>query len=58
MASEQLSQSDIDALLGGGAAAAVSPRAVPAVTQSAAELYDFRRPRHVSKERLRTLEAM
>lgn len=56
MASEQLSQSDIDALLGGGAT--VAPRVVAAVAQSTAEPYDFRRPRHVSKERLRTLEAM
>ena len=57
MASEQLSQSDIDALLGGGGAAA-APRIEPAAAQAPAELYDFRRPRHVSKERLRTLEAM
>jgi flagellar motor switch protein FliM len=57
MASEQLSQSDIDALLGGGGKAA-SPISAPLPAQSTAELYDFRRPRHVSKERLRTLEAM
>jgi flagellar motor switch protein FliM len=57
MASEQLSQSEIDALLGRGGAAAV-PVAAPVFTPSAAEPYDFRRPRHVSKERLRTLEAM
>src|ERR1019366_8357632 len=57
MASEQLSQSDIDALLGGGGAAA-APRVAPVLVQPSAELYDFRRPRHVSKERLRTLEAM
>jgi len=56
MANEQLSQSDIDALLGGGGA--VAPRIAPVAPQSTAELYDFRRPRHVSKERLRTLEAM
>lgn len=57
MANEQLSQSDIDALLGGGGASA-APRVAPVAAQSPAELYDFRRPRHVSKERLRTLEAM
>jgi flagellar motor switch protein FliM len=56
MASEQLSQSDIDALLGGGAK--VAPHPEPVAVRAPAELYDFRRPRHVSKERLRTLEAM
>jgi flagellar motor switch protein FliM len=56
MANEQLSQSDIDALLGGGGAAA-APQ-ILTVADAPAELYDFRRPRHVSKERLRTLEAM
>ena len=30
----------------------------PVALEASAELYDFRRPRHVSKERLRTLEAM
>lgn len=55
MASETLSQNEIDLLLGGGGAAtAVEPRA----SSKDIELYDFRRPRHVSKERLRTLEAM
>ena len=55
MASETLSQNEIDLLLGGGGGAAtVAPRA----STKDIELYDFRRPRHVSKERLRTLEAM
>jgi flagellar motor switch protein FliM len=58
---EIFSQQDIDALLGGGA---------PAVTKKRTELrhvttgdenvqiYDFRRPHRVSKDRLRALEAM
>ncbi len=57
MASEQLSQSDIDALLGGGGTSAKAPE-LSIAAPAPAELYDFRRPRHVSKERLRTLEAM
>lgn len=59
MASETLSQNEIDALLGGGgrsnaAAAAPIARDVP----PEAQVYDFRRPHRISKEKLRTLEAM
>ncbi|MFI5309613.1 MAG: flagellar motor switch protein FliM [Gemmatimonadales bacterium] len=56
MANEQLSQNQIDALLGGRGAPAARP--APKSSESNLELYDFRRPRHLSKERLRTLEAM
>ena len=53
MSSETLSQNEIDRLLG-GSGPAVARR------QSAADvqIYDFRRPHRVSKDRLRTLEAM
>ena len=54
MASETLSQTDIDRLLGGGAGRP-TPRAGAALD---VQVYDFRRPARVSKERLRTLEAM
>ncbi|MCU0616829.1 MAG: FliM/FliN family flagellar motor switch protein [Gemmatimonadaceae bacterium] len=55
MASETLSQTDIDRLLGGGGAGgAAGPRGSGVDVQ----VYDFRRPARVSKERLRTLEAM
>lgn len=53
MASETLSQNDIDRLLGGGAR--LSPQLAAAMD---VQVYDFRRPARVSKERLRTLEAM
>lgn len=59
MGSETLSQNEIDALLGGGVHAA--PEAVapePRVPSSGAQIYDFRRPHRISKEKLRTLEAM
>lgn len=48
------SQDDIDRLLkgGGGAAVAVNSR------DSDIQLYDFRRPARVSRDRMRTLEAM
>ncbi|MCU0636836.1 MAG: FliM/FliN family flagellar motor switch protein [Gemmatimonadaceae bacterium] len=49
-----LSQFDIDRLLGG--AGAVAP--VAAAAELDVQVYDFRRPHRVSKERLRTLEAM
>jgi len=55
VASDTLSQNEIDALLGGSgrATAAVVPNDPRNV-----QVYDFRRPHRVSKERLRTLEAM
>src|SRR5579862_3268006 len=57
MASGQLSQDQIDQLLGGRATA--SPAVgTSTVTEARIEPYDFHRPRHVSKDRLRTLEAM
>ncbi|HEY0931129.1 MAG TPA: FliM/FliN family flagellar motor switch protein [Gemmatimonas sp.] len=52
MTSETLSQTDIDRLLGGAA------RSMPAAAGLDVQVYDFRRPHRVSKERLRTLEAM
>lgn len=57
MASETLSQNDIDRLLGGGGGGA--GRLTPhANTGLDVQVYDWRRPHRVSKERLRTLEAM
>ncbi len=58
MGSETLSQNEIDALLGGGVRA--SAEAVPAArsVSSDAQVYDFRRPHRISKEKLRALEAM
>jgi flagellar motor switch protein FliM len=53
MASETLSQGDIDRLLGG--AARMTPRTSASLD---VQVYNFRRPSRVSKERLRTLEAM
>ncbi|WP_434479674.1 flagellar motor switch protein FliM [Gemmatimonas sp.] len=61
MSSETLSQTDIDRLLGGGGGGSRSNAAVDASFAAAAldvQVYDFRRPHRVSKERLRTLEAM
>ena len=52
MASETLSQTDIDRLLGGGGGGGQRGGSVDV------QVYDFRRPARVSKERLRTLEAM
>jgi len=59
VASETLSQNEIDALLGGGGRAATAT-AIPLERdlQAEAQIYDFRRPHRISKERLRTLEAM
>lgn len=59
MASETLSQNEIDALLGGGGRATTAT-AIPLErdVQAEAQIYDFRRPHRISKERLRTLEAM
>ena len=54
MASGTLSQSEIDRLLGG---ASNLPFANPA-EDAGVQMYDFRRPHRVSKERLRTLEAI
>ena len=64
MSSDTLSQYDIDRLLGGaGAALPTAPMSSSGSKQAPAEEvevtpYDFRRPHRVSKERLRTLEAM
>lgn len=56
MSSETLSQSEIDLLLRRGGASAPAPAAsAPAVD---VQVYDFRRPSRVSKEKLRTLESM
>jgi flagellar motor switch protein FliM len=53
MANDTLSQVDIDRLLGGSAK--LTPRSTAKLD---VQVYDFRRPHRVSKERLRTLEAM
>ncbi len=54
MASGTLSQSEIDRLLGGSSNV---PFANPS-EDAGVQMYDFRRPHRVSKERLRTLEAI
>ena len=54
--SETMEQAEIDRLLG-GAASSSSPH-IPRVTGVDLQVYDFRRPHRVSKERLRTLEVM
>jgi len=54
MSSETLSQTDIDRLLGSGSGRLTPKGGSPIDVQ----VYDFRRPARVSKERLRTLEAM
>lgn len=56
MSSETLSQTDIDRLLGGGTRGSVGTPFSNAALD--VQVYDFRRPHRVSKERLRTLEAM
>ena len=57
MASETLSQNEIDALL--SVRPGSGPASVPAALalDSVAQTYDFRRPRRVSKEKLRSLQA-
>jgi len=56
MANETLSQNDIDRLLAGSSGASRStPGGVPGVD---VQIYDWRRPHRISKERLRSLEAM
>jgi flagellar motor switch protein FliM len=55
MSTEIFSQSDIDALLDGRADSAEKGRAKAAAD---IQIYDFRRPNRVSKDRLRALEAM
>ncbi len=60
MASESLSQNEIDALLGGAAAKATKAAAPvrPRAAQQETQVYDFRRPNRISKEKLRSLEAI
>jgi flagellar motor switch protein FliM len=55
--SDALSQTEIDALL--GARPGSGPVSLPATVlrETEAQSYDFRRPRRVSKDRLRTLQA-
>ena len=53
-AAASLSQDDIDRLLKGGG----SPAVATASRESDIQLYDYRRPARVSRDRLRTLEAM
>jgi len=61
MANDTLNQSEIDRLLGGGGGSALDLAAAgrkPAAVQHEVQRYDFRRPHRISKERLRTIEAM
>jgi flagellar motor switch protein FliM len=60
VANETLSQNEIDALLGGSrsGAAPAAAASIPSIdSMEEAQNYDFRRPRRVSKEKLRTLQA-
>ena len=60
MASESLSQNEIDALLGSASAPPAAVADIPAAEPVAGEsqVYDFRRPNRVSKDKLRSLEAV
>lgn len=58
MSSETLSQNEIDALLGGSRGAVSVGSGPRRDSRRDVQVYDFRRPHRVSKERLRTLEAM
>lgn len=59
MSSDTLSQNEIDLLLGGAGSGTAAPKApVQRQTFTDVQVYDFRRPHRVSKDRLRTLEAM
>jgi flagellar motor switch protein FliM len=58
VSSETLSQNEIDALLGGSRSAAAVPVIIARDAGPDVQLYDFRRPHRVSKDKLRTLEAM
>lgn len=57
MASESLSQQEIDLLFGGGGSPAAA-RPVSRGGKPDVQVYDFRRPNRISKDRLRTLEAI
>jgi flagellar motor switch protein FliM len=56
MGNQALSQDEIDALFKGGRAEADTPPV--ALPETDVQLYDFRRPNRVSKDRQRTLEGM
>lgn len=58
MSNETLSQSQIDDLLARGAAALQGRTPAPPSDGPEVQVYDFRRPHRVSRERLRALEAM
>ena len=58
MGSETLSQNEIDALLGGGVRAVAEVAPATHALPTDAQVYDFRRPHRISKEKLRSLEAM
>jgi flagellar motor switch protein FliM len=58
VSSETLSQNEIDALLGGNRPSGAVPVIVPRDSGPDVQLYDFRRPHRVSKDKLRSLEAM
>ena len=61
MPNDTLNQAEIDQMLGGTASSSfdltASARRMPSLSQEV-QRYDFRRPHRVSKERLRTIEAM
>lgn len=57
MKSETLSQQEIDLLFGGGASVPEAP-ASASHSEVEIQIYDFRRPNRISKDRHRSLEAM
>ncbi len=59
MSSESLSQNEIDALLGSaGAPPGRKPGVAVRLPATETQIYDFKRPHRVSKEKLRSLEAI
>lgn len=58
MSSESLSQNEIDLLFGGGGKARPAPRPERQGSMPDLQVYDFRRPARISKDRKRSLTAM
>jgi flagellar motor switch protein FliM len=58
VSSETLSQNEIDLLLGGGGSKSGTRQASVRGRRPDVQVYDFARPHRVSKDRMRTLEAM
>jgi len=58
VANESLSQNEIDLLFGGDGGAAAQATAAPREVSHDVQVYDFRRPARISKDRKRSLMAM